>query len=579
MGMPRHLLPVLSLILIATTVRRADAQTTADLPTASPIGRLDHVMFLTTTPSAVVALLADTLRLPLVWPTAGNSWPGSSGLSFGNVILEVMSRPADAPSLSSLALQARDWASLETDLQARGIEARQPAPGPIDSTNGDRPRWTLRSLAGLGRGVFVVQYHQFDMGERHRQSGRELASRAGGPLGVLRVREVIVAAESLPARAAAWSRLFGAGISSTPTWFAGEGPRITVVDEDNPRRDLLSVEVRALSSARKALDSLRIAYAVTPLGLRVDPGRMGGLRLLIVEASANGSAVIGAQSAADPDADLQIVRPAFTSKHPKVLFDEAHFNVHTSGGRYRRFADLITADGYVVTPNKEQFSAAALARHDVLVIVSALGANRDTHLAEAANPAFTIGEADVVRDWVRQGGRLLLITDHEPTGAAAQILAQRFGVDLRNGVVSDSNPANTMVGCPACLYFTRANGLLGDHAITRGRDHTERITGVATGVGLSLKGPDESASILQLGKTTYDEVAGGSRVSAAGRSQGIAFAFGKGRVVVLGEAALISGQDTARPGYVIDRWGRHEPGIDARQFALNIMHWLSGLMN
>lgn len=285
------------------------------------------------------------------------------------------------------------------------------------------------------------------------------------------------------------------------------------------------------------------------------------------------------QEITDQDSDLKIARPAYTKKRPKVLFDEAHFNVLTSGGRYKRFADLITNDGYRVIPNREKFQEKTLKGHYILVIVSALGANRDTNPQEAGNPAFTERESDAVQDWVRRGGNLLLVADHEPTGAAAQNLARRFGVDLRNGSAMESSRANHLIGCPGCIFFTRTNGLLGEHPITTGRDMSERVPGVMTGVGLSLKGADGSATILKLADTVFDQLASGEKIPATGRAQAVAFKFGKGRVVVIGEAAVISGQATGRPGTNIDRWGRHNLGIDARQFALNILHWLSGLLN
>src|SRR5215207_8588765 len=72
-----------------------------------------------------------------------------------------------------------------------------------------------------------------------------------------------------------------------------------------------------------------------------------------------------------PDSDLEVARPAYTKNRPRVLFDEAHFNVHTSGGRYKRFADLITNDGYQVIPNREKFRGGTLKGYDILVIVSA----------------------------------------------------------------------------------------------------------------------------------------------------------------------------------------------------------------
>ena len=63
----------------------------------------------------------------------------------------------------------------------------------------------------------------------------------------------------------------------------------------------------------------------------------------------------------------------------------------------------------------------------------------------------------------------------------------------------------------------------------------------------------------------------------------MALKLGKGRVVVLGEAAMLSAQ--VLRGAVAQTFGREEvqmgmnrKGTDDRQFALNIMHWLSRLL-
>jgi hypothetical protein len=34
----------------------------------------------------------------------------------------------------------------------------------------------------------------------------------------------------------------------------------------------------------------------------------------------------------DPKFDAKVSKPAYSEKHPRVLFDEAHFNVHTTQG-------------------------------------------------------------------------------------------------------------------------------------------------------------------------------------------------------------------------------------------------------
>ena len=321
------------------------------------------------------------------------------------------------------------------------------------------------------------------------------------------------------------------------------------------------------------------------------------------------------QQMADSDFDAKVAQPAYTKSHPKILFDEAHNNFHTSTGRYKPFADLITNDGYSITPNKEKFQKKTLAGYDVLVIANALGAERQ-NMPDASKPAFTDEECDAVRDWVRAGGSLLLIADHAPFGAAAATMGQRFDVDMSKGHTSDNVNFDPETRNRSFLLFSRENKLLGDHPITRGRDASERIGRVITFTGQSLKGPAGSVAFLQLGDTAIDitrpaegEAAEGRTIdhlpdgtplppgvtarvspvgragtSAAGRAQGIAFDFGKGRVAVLGEAAMLSAQVVRGPvaqllGQQEIQMGMNRKGIENRQLALNIMHWLSRLLN
>jgi hypothetical protein len=171
---------------------------------------------------------------------------------------------------------------------------------------------------------------------------------------------------------------------------------------------------------------------------------------------------------------------------------------------------------------------------------------------------------------VRGGGALLIITDHEPFGSGSDELGKKFGVNMSLLVTVD--PVNQTDNG---LLFSREKNQLGDHAILRGRDPSERINRVLTFVGQSLKGPPDSVALLKFADTAND-VGSGKKVSAAGRAQGIAFKFGRGRVVVMGEAGDLSAQVYGDPPA---KMGMNVPGCDNRQFALNIVHWLSGLID
>ncbi|HKP85808.1 MAG TPA: DUF4350 domain-containing protein, partial [Blastocatellia bacterium] len=233
------------------------------------------------------------------------------------------------------------------------------------------------------------------------------------------------------------------------------------------------------------------------------------------------------QQMADPDFDSKVARPAYTKKHPRVLFDEAHSNFHTTDGRYKPFANLITNDGYAVTPNKEKFQKKTLEGYDVLVISNALGADSNLGVA-AKESAFTDEECDAVRDWVRAGGSLLLIADHTPFGAGAENLGKRFGVDMSKGYTADPQNYDRESGNQGLIIYTRESGRLADHPITRGRNASERINRIIAFTGQSLKGPPGGVALMKLADTAVDQypTPTGDRekpdVSAAGRAQGIA---------------------------------------------------------
>lgn len=299
------------------------------------------------------------------------------------------------------------------------------------------------------------------------------------------------------------------------------------------------------------------------------------------------------QQIVDPDFKAVVERPAYPRKGPTVAIDEAHSNFHTAGGQYRPFADLLTSDGYRVIASTREFETGTLADVDVLVIANANAGN-------FSSPAFTEQECDVIQDWVRNGGSLLLIADHAPFGSSAENLGKRFGVTMGKGWVYDRKTAGS--GITTQLVFSRENGLLGVHPLLQGRDPSEEVKYVRSFTGQSLSVPDSATVLLRLSPTAREapttsdldaaDAAARSREtpigmtsanssSVSGRAQGIALTFGKGRVVVLGEAAMFSAQVVTLPDgdqQRVFKAGMNVPGNDDRQFALNVLHWLSGLL-
>ena len=298
----------------------------------------------------------------------------------------------------------------------------------------------------------------------------------------------------------------------------------------------------------------------------------------------------------DPDFDVSVEKPAYAVNGPVVVIDEAHANFHTSTGRYRPFAELLRNDGYTVVAGRTPIHRDALRETDVLVISNAL----PPPASAPGTPAFTKRESDAVEDWVREGGSLLLIADHAPFGSAAESLGERFGVTMGKGWVWDFHESGLSI--ETRFVTSHENGLLGAHPTLRGRDTSEDVTSLKAFSGQSLGAPPGAAVLMKLNETAREvrnradletiraAVAGRAATAndlieelsepVGGRAQGIAMTFGQGRVVVLGEAAMLSAQVSTRndPPRTAPM-GMNEPGNDNRQFVLNTLHWLSGLLN
>lgn len=297
------------------------------------------------------------------------------------------------------------------------------------------------------------------------------------------------------------------------------------------------------------------------------------------------------QQLVDPDFRPTVERPAYTEgQGPVVAIDEAHANFHRMEGQYAPFAALLRADGYRVRAGTLAFDAGGLEDVDVLVIANAGGRQQ-----QPTPPAFTEAEGAALEAWVRSGGKLLLIADHTPFGAAAEALAARFGVRMGKGyafAMTTGGDLTTTLTYPAEAFD--------DHPIITGRSGDERVESVTAFTGQSLAGPSGATVLLPMTvgareardlptlQALADRLDGGAAAEAALAelsapalpAQGLAFDHGRGRVVVLGEAGMLSAQLIRFPpgsGQADRRFGMNAAPGNAR-FGLNILHWLTGVL-
>lgn len=292
------------------------------------------------------------------------------------------------------------------------------------------------------------------------------------------------------------------------------------------------------------------------------------------------ASLANAQQVADTLFRPEVGDPAFgPDAGPVLAIDEGHRNFHTADGRYRAFAALARRDGYRVRPRAAPFSEQTLAAIDVLVIANALHPRNAEDWTLPVYSAFTAAEIAAVQAWVAGGGALLLIADHMPFPGAASDLAAAFGFELSNGFALDTLRPNEPI------VFRRADGSLAANAISAGRNPAEAVDSVLTFTGEAFRGPPGAIPLLMLASSVVSLMPEAAwqfsdrtpRIPVGGWWQGAVAVHGRGRIAVFGEAAMFTAQVA---GPERQPMGMNVPAAAQNaQFLLNLLHWLSGLID
>lgn len=286
--------------------------------------------------------------------------------------------------------------------------------------------------------------------------------------------------------------------------------------------------------------------------------------------------MMSAQQIADINYNPEILRPEYSvGEGPVVFIDEGHHNFHTKDGRYKSFSNLLERDGYQVEGFQGDLMKEKLAEGKILVISNALNEVNVEDWSLPNPSAFSSKEIEVLKKWVEKGGSLFLIADHMPMAGAAEELGRVFGFEFTNGFVFD-----TISKGPA--FFNYENETLVSSPITKGRETAESVNQIATFTGQAFKIPKNATPILVfdnnyvnfLPEKAWEFDGNTKKYNVGGMYQGAYMKFGKGRVVVFGEAAMFSAQLAGPKKQKMGMNNQIAP--ENYQLLLNIVHWLDG---
>lgn len=300
------------------------------------------------------------------------------------------------------------------------------------------------------------------------------------------------------------------------------------------------------------------------------------LGVLLFGSALNGCATVTPPQHYEADAAFRPVSPAPTSSARAgraLCFDRGHHNLAVERGFYRPVLHLAASDGFEVIEKTGRFDAASLRGCRVLYVSAVLGHEDYSQRELARRPAFTPDEIDAIEAWVRQGGGLLVATDHRPMSDAAATLLLRFGFEGSRATAAEPDYPVPPFRDPG-IFRIEGERLETSHPVLRGRNPGEQVRQVYFFYGEALRGPRESVPLLRLSASARigeDEAAG--RTPREFPAVAIASAPGRGRVTVFGDGTIFTSKIDLANG---EKTGMNREGSDNVRLALNVFRWLAG---
>lgn len=297
MSQRKAILVVLSASVLALTRLGSVAQ--VETPTASPVRQIDHIMIRADVPDRLYAFFTQTLQLPVAWPLAMRGSVASGAVGFGNVNVEVIKFPDQRSShvhLVGFGFEPAPLAECLVELKRRDITYGEPRPFVITERDGSKrtlfTNVTLRQFSDDDRPanatmhIFLSEYSPtyVNVEQRRARLLREVRERGGGPLGVTTVKEVIVGVTDVKLAMELWERLLAPRRAVEPgLWRVGNGPAIRVVQARESKLQGIVIGVASISRAKSFLQEKDLLGSVTEGGLTINPSKVEGLNILLVE--------------------------------------------------------------------------------------------------------------------------------------------------------------------------------------------------------------------------------------------------------------------------------------------------------
>gem|GEM_PF-574269 len=261
----------------------------------SPLLRgVDHFFAYSSEPETLFKFFRDTLGLPQVWDFKNFGDFASGGVWMGNVEFEVVTwkpPPGDKPptEFKGIAFEPVGYTDdLVKELDRRAIKHGKPETTFVKDNEGrERVGWINTGIDGPGgippSNVFIFVYDSTskeEEGARNERSNTALRESQGGPLGIVRVKELAIGVADLKAATVKWRMLL-----DRPDQQAGNlyrfnlGPDIRLFAGQTDGFKSIVLQVRSLQKAKEFLAGENLLKKSSDNTVAIDPSAIGGLSI------------------------------------------------------------------------------------------------------------------------------------------------------------------------------------------------------------------------------------------------------------------------------------------------------------
>ena len=273
----------------------------------------------------------------------------------------------------------------------------------------------------------------------------------------------------------------------------------------------------------------------------------------------------------DINVDLSVENPSFKfNDGPLVMIDAAHKNFFVQSHLIKPLVDIVLNDGYRVSFIDKTLTRENLNQAKILIIITALPFDFATRRSAAEMQTFTENELNEVQAWVKNGGSLLVFSEHAPFDQAINPLLKKFEIESSVGVTIDT--LNYDKSYNSRMIVFKGENLNNSHPLVNGKYEVKKLVSFG---GSALSG-EKYDNILRLGNSSLNvRHQTGNGPIGRGNSQGLAGFYGKGKVVAFGDSngftAMIFDNEDGSKMYA----GMNSKGYDWKNFVLNTFDWLS----